>query len=119
MAQFGEGRKIDLSSGFIDKLGIENKKGAYELFNSDSKVRYVGRSEVNLASRLKSHAREGRYKAFRYSVTSTKKQAFLEECMLYHGHIDSGNILVNKEHPKIPDDKDWKCPKKNCNTNQP
>ena len=110
-------RKHQLSSNLIDKLDLENEKGVYELYNSDGRVRYVGRSEVNLAERLKQHASDGRYKDFRYMITDTVKHAFEVECNWYHDHEDNGRKLANKEHPKRPKDKNFKCPKETCGTN--
>ena|SRR5437870_3751094 len=67
-------------------------------------VLYVGRSDNNLNSRLKQWV--GAYAEFQYGHYDTKKQAFENECHLYHAFSPPDNEI----HPAVPDGTSYKCP---------
>lgn len=67
-------------------------------------VKYVGKSDGDMRNRIKHCI--GRYTKFKYSTTSSVKEAFEKECKNYHGFNPSGNNI----HPDRPEGNDYKCP---------
>ena len=80
------------------RLGSLNTKGGIT-------VKYVGRSDVDVADRIADHLDEG-YTHFRYLSATSAKDAFEQECYDYHRF----QCAANKYHPDKPDDTDYKCP---------
>jgi hypothetical protein len=81
--------------------------GAYALgYSKDNTfyVDYVGRSDSDVANRLKNHV--GSYKQFKYEYYGSARAAFDKECRLYHD-FKPGN---NKIHPDRPNGSGWSCP---------
>lgn len=76
-------------------LGYQNQEGYFV-------VKYVGRSDSDVANRLKQHIGED-YSHFKYSYASSPKAAFEKECENYHDFGGDEN-LVNEIHPRRPDD---------------
>jgi len=72
-------------------------------------VNYVGRSDSDVAERLRSWIGETRSPLFKYSYASSAKAAFEKECVNYHDFSPPGNDV----HPARPDGTTWKCPR--CN----
>jgi hypothetical protein len=75
---------------------------------------YVGRSDDNLAKRLRSWLkRSSRYKTFIFSYASDPRAAFTEECEEFH---DFGGVerLDNLGHPQRLPKSDWLCPRCDC-----
>lgn len=86
----------------------KKSSGAYALGNSKSNgfhVQYVGRSDTDLAGRLRQHI--GRYDESKCGYSSSPKDAFEKECTLYHDF----SPVDNKVHPGRPEDANWKCPR--------
>ena len=106
----------DLTYSDISKYVTKTSAGNYALGNMKIDkvgrkifdVKYVGRSDTDVAGRLKQHVGE-KYKNFKYSYATSPKAAFEEECRNYHdfGETDS---LDNNIHPRRPDGCGWKCP---------
>ena len=71
-------------------------------------VQYVGRSDTDVAGRLKQHVGE-KYENFKYSYAKSPKAAFEEECRNYHDFGESES-LDNDVHPRRPNNSGWKCP---------
>ena len=101
----------------IDLQVLSNEIGTYALGYFDETrtkliVRYVGRSIDNgVQERLKQHIDEGDiYEAFMFSYIDNAKDAFDEECRLYHRYKGDEGKLDNKYHPARPFGEDWKCP---------
>ncbi len=97
----------------IDKHVTKTSPGNYALGyqSNDEKtfyVEYVGRSDVNVGSRLKNHV-GGKYKRFMFSYASSPKAAFEKECLNYHD-FGGSEKLDNKSHPDRPANTNWKCP---------
>ena len=67
-------------------------------------VSYVGRSDDDLAVKLKRHA--GNYPAFAYAIAETPLLAYQGECRLYHALKPSKNVM----HPARRGDAAWACP---------
>jgi len=103
----------ELTNQKIDEVVTRTSPGNYALgyvSNSTFHVRYVGRSDTDVNSRLKSWVgKDSRYKQFKYSYATSSKEAFEKECKNYH---DSGGSesLDNKDHPQRPEGTNWKCP---------
>lgn len=99
-----------LISEEIDKHITKKSIGNYALgCIKDSRfiVRYIGRSDTDLNERLKFWI--GNYEQFKFSYTSSPKQAFEEECLLYHD-FGASNELDNTYHPQRPENRNWECP---------
>ncbi len=101
----------DLTSKTIDSKISKTQAGNYALgtMGSGQKantflVGYVGRSDTDVAERLKDHV--DTYEKFMFSYASSVKAAFEEECRNYHDFNPPGNSV----HPACPDGKGWKCP---------
>ncbi len=96
-----------LTTNGIDDNVILMSAGAYALgHTSDDEfyIKYVGRSDSDVAGRLKDHI--GSYKRFKFEYYGSANAAFEKECRLYHdfGPPD------NKIHPARPNGSDWECP---------
>jgi len=106
-----------LTNVMIDLYVEENKIGVYILGEIKGnheltifKTRYVGRAEKqDLRDRIKDWKEE--YSGFKFAYASTKKDAYLMECELYHELGGLKGKLDNKQHPDAPDGTNWKCPK--------
>ena len=86
----------------VEKFVPSGSIGNYLLYDSKQCVRYVGRSDTDLQSRLLSHVDESPYRYFKYRTTDSPKSAYYEECEQYHRYLGSGK-LMNKNHPDSPD----------------
>ena len=99
-----------LQRGTIDNLVIRISPGAFILGNGDAAkmvVRYIGRSDHDVASRLKDFL--GFYSWFEFGYFETAKAAFEKECQLYH---EFGDVtLENKLHPSRRAFSGWRCPR--------
>lgn len=113
MASTGLFGPFELSSPHIDRT-VSKSIGAYALGrvqgNGTFIVEYVGRSDTDLNSRLKSH--EGSFPHFKYGHFKNSADAFMKECQLYHD-FGPGN-LRNSIHPDRPKGSALKCPR--CST---
>jgi len=68
-------------------------------------VSYVGRSDDDLAAKLKRHA--GNYPAFAFATAESALLAYQGECRLYHALKPSKNVM----HPiRKGADAAWACP---------
>jgi len=112
MASSGLNGPHKLDSATIDRVVTKTSAGAYALGVVDSSgtfsISYVGRSDTDVAKRLKDHASEAKYKQFKFDYFSSPKAAFEKECNLYHDF--GGTDLDNDIHPDRPANSGWKCP---------
>ena len=103
---------IEITNEAIDANITRTSPGNYRLGrirkDNDIKVRYVGRSDSDLAARLKKHLGEG-YKYFKFKYATSPKAAFEQECKDYHNY---GELLIldNKIHPDSPSGIRRECP---------
>ncbi len=67
-------------------------------------VSYVGRSDDDLAGKLKRHA--GNYPAFAFATADSPLLAYQGECRLYHALKPSKNVM----HPIRRGGAEWACP---------
>ncbi len=68
-------------------------------------IDYIGRSDDDIAGRLKQHAPE-RYPEFFFGYYPSAKAAFEKECWLYHTFRPVDNVV----HPARPRGSNWTCP---------
>lgn len=107
----------EFSGDEVDNQITRTQAGNYALGDLDSDgvfhVRYVGRSDTDVNSRLKDHLPQkytNGYKHFKFSYASSPKDAFEKECQNYHDFGESRR-LDNDVHPDRPSNsKNWKCP---------
>jgi len=112
MSSTGLEGPFNLTHESIDSLVKEISSGAYVLgYTSRSNafiVKYVGRSDDNLNSRL--HDWVGIYNQFKASYLSSSTAAFEKECNVYHD-FGRSEKLDNEIHPDCPNGSSWKCPR--------
>jgi hypothetical protein len=84
--------------------------GTFALGRSEGQtfyIRYVGRSDEDVAAALRQHV--GAYPRFKFAYFGSPKAAFEKECQLYH---DFGAAkLDNKLHPLRPSSGSCHCPR--------
>lgn len=98
-----------LDSSTIDQK-VSHSGGAYALgvslqTDGGMPVKYVGRSDSDLNSRLKQHASEGQYSYFAFTHRTGAIAAYEKECELYHTFGPLDNVV----HPHKPN-ASCKCP---------
>jgi len=96
-----------LTVATIDGTLSPNRIGAYACGHTTGDsfyVDYVGRSDDNVAGRLKQHV--GKYREFKYGYFNSAKAAFEKECSLYHDFTPSDNTI----HPARPANSSFRCP---------
>lgn len=98
----------------IRKEVMKDVPGSYLLGNDqgerDFAPRYVGRSDNDMQGRLLTHNHLYSYEYFIFRKASDPKEAFRQECQLWHGHQQCGYELDNKVHPAVPVGLDVRCP---------
>jgi hypothetical protein len=99
-----------LTASNVDSTVTETSPGVYLLGHSSNGWRYVGRSDDDVAGRLKQHAASGTYSYFWYEYATSPKAAFERECGIWHRHGGATGGLDNKNHPARPAGSAWKCP---------
>jgi hypothetical protein len=109
MASTGLNGPYSLTIAGIDGSVLRTSAGAYALGKVDDQgtfhVYYVGRSDDDIAGRLKQHVREW-YPSFKFGYFLSPKAAFEKECHLYHDFSPNDN----KVHPARPAYSNWACP---------
>ena len=84
--------------------------GAYILRRS-GRVAYTGRSDKNVVGRAVDSSRFGPYDSeIEVRIATSARQAYLEECRLYHRHRPADN----DRHPAVPPGANWRCPVRGC-----
>lgn len=84
-------------------FGYLNDKGVFI-------VRYVGRSDTNLHTKImlglidnKKNPAKYRYEWFKFSYADTPIEAYIKECKNYHDFGGDRGKLLNITHPDSPD----------------
>ncbi len=113
MAKLGMKGSYDLTNEEIDDHIEDGPPGNYALGRIDPEdgkfiVKYVGRSDDELNTRLKKWVKK--YDKFKFSYAKSIKAAFEKECTNYHD-FGGKEKLDNKIHPARPEGEDWECPK--------
>ena len=103
-----------LTTNRINEVVTRTSQGVYILYVSYNGTEYyVGRSDTNVAARLKQHVGEksrtakSTYKYFKFDYATSPKSAFERECNLWHHHHPPDNPV----HPRRPNGTNWKCPR--------
>lgn len=121
MASLGMGQSYELSEEIINQIIEPNRIGnyAYGYLNDSGSfiVKYVGRSDSDLQSRIK-HGLQDRlidesckkYERFKFSYAYSVKEAYDKECRNYHDFGGDEGLLNNVKHPDKPAEQDYKCP---------
>lgn len=94
-----EAKITRISSGNY-ALGEKNGGGTFL-------VGYVGRSDTDVKTRLKSWVGKTKKPLFKFSYASSDKTAFEKECENYHDFDPPSN----DSHPARPAGTNWRCPK--------
>lgn len=100
-----------LIQGSINENVTRVLPGAYALGpvrNEIFYVHYTGRSDSDVASRLKKHIGEHPY--FKFDYFLSPKTAFEKECRIWHNFGGPEGKLDNEKHPQRPTDSNWQCP---------
>ena len=110
MASLDLNGPFDLSVAEIGRQITKTEAGNYALGKMDGTkfiVQYVGRSDSDVATRLKQHV--GKYPKFKFSYATSPKAAFEKECKNFHD-FGTEKKLDNTIHPDRPANSGWKCP---------
>ncbi len=97
-----------LTGDNIDAFVTRTSPGVYALDGTTASsfiYSYVGRSDVDVNGRL--HQWIGKYKYFKFAYSSSAKNAFEDECRLYHDYNPPDNAI----HPARPTNSGWACPR--------
>lgn len=95
----------------IDSFVTKKSPGTYILSRDGQIAHYIGRSDIDLASRINSSIREGRgYKYFWFEYASSPMRAYYLECEWWHKYNPPDNI----NHPAVPPGASWRCPVPGC-----
>ncbi len=94
-------RPLQVDISVPDKIG-----GVYCLSKNSRKIEIVARAERNLRDAIKAHWKE--YEFFWYEPALTPREAYLNQCYIYHRFCENGNGA--HEHPKPPEKVEIKCP---------
>lgn len=115
------GQSYELLEEIINQIIEPNRIGnyAYGYLNDNGSfiVKYVGRSDSDLRSRIK-HGLQDRlkydnckkYERFKFSYASSVKEAYDKECRNYHDFGGDEGLLNNERHPDKPEGMNYKCP---------
>lgn len=90
-----------------------NRSGTYALGDMEGgefRVRYVGRSDRCLQTRLLTHERLYQFSYFYFQYTATCREAFHLESKWWHCCIDFDIPLQNQIHPDSPTHMAMSCP---------
>jgi len=93
----------------VDRLISDNDIGAYALghmVQGSFELKYAGRSDNNLRTRLMKHIRNSKYTHFAFWKRSTIFGSFHKECELWHKFAS----LDNQIHPDAPRRLPYHCP---------
>jgi len=97
-----------LTQANIDAAITTKTPGVYVLgalnANHVMSVSYVGRSDDDLAGKIRRHI--GNYQAFAYAMAANPLHAYQAECKLYHELQPSKNVMHPIRRPGV----EWACP---------
>lgn len=99
---------LDLKT--ISEVITSISPGAYILSKNGRGADYVGRSDTDLANRVKNWVNHiNRYAHFWFEYAASPKVAFDLECAWAHAYM----YIDNQNHPARPNGSDWQC--RSCN----
>ena len=96
----------------VDTVVIYTSPGAYILSRDGKHAHYVGRSDVDIRSRIKQSIQEQNCSFFWIEYTTSPRDAYRLECEWWHkfGTPPPGNV----NHPPVPAGTSWRCPVAGC-----
>src|SRR5215472_13222254 len=104
---------LELSAQSINTNVLSGMVGTYVLGvladENFLEVRYVGRSDDDLAGKLQSWTAIPRYTHFLFGYFSSADEAFTKECLLFHDFGGTAK-LDNPIHPDRPNGSNVMCP---------
>jgi hypothetical protein len=109
LSQTGLEGPYPLERKTIDVTLTRASAGIYVLGNDDGEdfhIHYIGRSDSDVAARVREFV--GFYSQFAFAYSDSANAAFDKECQLYH---DFGQSLDSKLHPSRPAYSSWHCPR--------
>ena len=113
MATLNMNGSYKLNSDTVNKTITKTSAGNYALGYTKDKtfyIKYIGRSDSDLKTRLLSHVASGKYDRFKYIYATSPKAAFENESAKIF-MICGIEKLDNDIHPDRPSNsKDWECP---------
>ncbi|MFN6513016.1 MAG: hypothetical protein RMY29_000770 [Nostoc sp. CreGUA01] len=104
-------RAYQLAPDILRSLIPKDKIGVYVLGNiglSRFYPIYIGRSDICLLTRLLTHNYRDKATHVTWRLTSSIKQAFYQECCLYHTYEEQN--FLNDVHPASPKGSRLICP---------
>jgi hypothetical protein len=102
-----------LDNEFIDKHVVGGRVGVYILDKYQPgpfTTHFVGRSDNDVADRLKKWVSDGGFLYFKVKYEPSTKSAYELECQIYHDLKPVENII----HPEAPDGTSYPCPGASC-----
>lgn len=119
MATLSMGRSYDLTYEEINNNIEDNRIGNYAFGYLNERgrfvVRYVGRSDTDLKTRIRHGVTDMeadpscRYERFKFSYAVSPQEAYEKECRNYHDFV-GGHSLLNVNHPAKPENHNGNCP---------
>lgn len=119
MPSLNMGASFPLNEDEINARIAENRIGnyAYGYINDNGSfiVKYVGRSDTDLRTRIKHGIQEFndnpklRYERFKFSYADSAEEAYRKECQNYHDFGGPEGSLMNERHPDTPDGLNLTC----------
>jgi hypothetical protein len=95
----------------VDSRIAQASSGAYILSRDGKAAHYIGRSDTDLAARIKQSASEHPGNLyFWFETTTSAMQAYYLECEWWHKY----NPPDNSNHPAVPPGTLWRCPVVGC-----
>jgi len=99
--------RISNISRYVTKVS----PGVYILSRDGRVAHYVGRSDSDLASRIKNSINEEiDYKYFWFQYATSPMRAYYLECEWFHKYLPPDNT----NHPAVPPGTSWRCPVSGC-----
>ena len=112
MPNTGLGTSYPLTADEVSSRVSRTSAGAYALGHLDNEetfiVKYVGRSDSDVAGRLKKHV--GEYRRFKFTYFDSARAAFEKECRMWHDFGGPDGGLANTIHPDAPNGSNATCP---------
>lgn len=99
-----------LTPGIVNAF-VPNTPGVYILGKAQKAFTptYAGRSDSDLQQRLGAHARRGQATHFTWRPCDDAREAYLQECVLYH-LLRETHVIANHRHPNTPAGQRLHCP---------
>lgn len=97
----------------VRQVVAPGKSGVYmlgDMIENEFQIRYVGRSDSCLQTRLLNHNHLYKFSYFYFLYTDSPKEAFRLEAKWWHACVDFDIPIINKIHPDSPGNAGLVCP---------